>query len=470
MPESMRQRLEMAEAERLAAWATCSAGATRRLPIEDEGRAFDYRTPYQRDRDRIVYSRAFRRLRHKAQMGILPEYEDHRRNRLTHTLEVAQLARTIGRALRLNEDLIEAVALGHDLGQPPFGATGARALDDLLAGRLDGLGGAGLGDLGGFQRSNQSLRVVDLLEKRYAHAGLNLTDAVREGILKTGRNGARSAGPEGGLRAGLAPPFEVQVVVLADQIATALHDLDDALQAGVLDLARVERLGALRELRRKLGRRYPLSGGRFVRANAIHRGLTHLMVTATILVSDRQLTRWAGRHAVRTATDFAKVRDASVQGDEIGMGRTMAGLLHELEGFLEMHVRRGFEAERVEARGRRVLLGLFAAYQADPGLLEDHVLFRFKEIAGGRFLRDLPWEAREGELDARYRSEPRFVIVLADHLAAMTDIYALREHERFISMGAVPIPGAEALRAERLRQRTKASPSAASVAKGRRLN
>ncbi len=156
MADTIRQRLEKAEDERLAPYALRARGAQRRHPVEDEGRAFDYRTAFQRDRDRIVYSRAFRRLRHKAHAGILPAYEDHRRNRLTHTLEVAQLARTIGRALSLNEDLVEAIALGHDLGQPPFGPAGERALDDLLAGRLDGRGGPGLGDLGGFSRARQA--------------------------------------------------------------------------------------------------------------------------------------------------------------------------------------------------------------------------------------------------------------------------------------------------------------------------
>src|SRR6185436_16249430 len=133
MATSIRRRLERAEDQALAPWAVRSARVTRRHPLEDEGRQVDYRTDFQRDRDRIVYSRAFRRLRHKAVDGILPAYEDHRRNRLTHTLEVTQLARTIGRALRLNEDLVEAVALGHDLGQPPFGPAGERALDALLA-------------------------------------------------------------------------------------------------------------------------------------------------------------------------------------------------------------------------------------------------------------------------------------------------------------------------------------------------
>src|SRR5262245_23350069 len=135
MAESMRRRLEGAEEGNLAPYAMRSAAAVRRHRLGDERRAFEYRTHFQRDRDRIVYSRAFRRLRQKAQTGILPAYEDHRRNRLTHTLEVTQLARTIARALRLNEDLIEAIALAHDLGQPPFGPAGERALDDLLAGR-----------------------------------------------------------------------------------------------------------------------------------------------------------------------------------------------------------------------------------------------------------------------------------------------------------------------------------------------
>src|SRR5512139_2552918 len=145
MPEPMRRVLERLEEETLAPYALRSARATRRFPVEDEGRAFDYRTAF--DRDRIVYSRAFRRLRQKAVAGILPAYEDHRRNRLTHTLEVAQVARTIARALRLNEDAVEAIALAHDLGQPPFGPAGERALDDLLSGRRDGRGGPGLGDL-----------------------------------------------------------------------------------------------------------------------------------------------------------------------------------------------------------------------------------------------------------------------------------------------------------------------------------
>lgn len=448
MAESMRQRLERAEDERLAPWAERAGGATRRYRAEDDGRAFDYRTHFQRDRDRIVYSRAFRRLRQKAQSGILPAYEDHRRNRLTHTLEVAQLARTISRALRLNEDLTEAVALGHDLGQPPFGPAGERALDDLLSGRLDGRGGPGLGDLGGFWRSWQGLRVVDRLEKRYEHPGLNLTDAVREGILKSGDAGRVPPENLQGVRPESSPSFEVQVVALADRIASALHDLDDALQSGAVPVEAVERLQAVRELKRKLGKRYKPRASRFMKANAIHRGLTHLLVTGAILAGGRTLERWAERHDVTDPDSFRAVRDDAVQGDEVGLSPTTRRLLEGLEAFLDERVRRGFEADRVDGRGRRVLRGLLAAFHTDPTLLEPHVLLRYKEIAGVRYLRDLPKGTVDREVRERYRSEPRFVRLLADYLSGMTDAYAVAEHARLLEMGAIPIPSVEQLRRE----------------------
>jgi dGTPase len=447
MAESMRKTLEIEEDARLTPYALRSAEATRRLPAEDEGRAFDYRTAYQRDRDRVVYSRAFRRLRQKAIAGILPAYEDHRRNRLTHTLEVAQVARTIGRALRLNEDLVEAVALAHDLGQPPFGPAGERALDDLMSGRLDGRGGPGLGDLGGFAKTWQGLRVVDLLEKRYEHPGLNLCDATREGIVKTGCPGRAPAEVPEGLRPGLAPVLEVQVAALSERLAGALHDLDDALQAGVVDPAEVERLKAVQSLKKKLGPRFPQRGGRFMKANAIHRGLTHLLVTGAILGSQASLARWRTKHAIDTPGRFAEVRDDALTGREIVWTRGGEPLVADLEGFLEARVHRGREADRVEARGRRAVLGLFAAYFADPSLLDDHVLIRLKEAMSVRYLRDLPREAREREAGS-YRKDPRFTRALADHLAAMTDAYVLAEHARLHEIGAVPIPSAEQLRRE----------------------
>jgi dGTPase len=450
MARSMRKGLEEIEESILAPYACRAASASRRLPVGD-GRAYDYRTSFQRDRDRIVYSRAFRRLRQKAQAGILPAYEDHRRNRLTHTLEVVQLSRTIARALNLNEDLAEAIALGHDLGQPAFGAAGQRALDDLMSGRLDGRGGPGLGDMGGFRRSWQSLRVVDLLEKRYDHPGLNLTDPVREGLLKSGQGlepFPREESPPDGVRYGKPPLLEAQVVILADRIAGALSDLDDALQAAVVDVARVERLKLVQELRRKLKDHYRSRAGKFIKANAIHRGLTHLLVTSAIFHGRDRLARWCRKHPFKTAEEFLACRDEIVTGREIVLSRAVEALLADLESFLSGQVHRGFEPDRVEARGRKVLLGLFAAYYSDPGLLEDHVLFRFRGIAGRPFLRDLPRSTADREIVRYYRQDPRFARILADYLAGMTDSFALNEHEKLMAMGAIPIPGAEQLRRE----------------------
>jgi dGTPase len=445
----MRRQLERVEEQLLAPYAVRSSEASRRYRTEDEGRAFDYRTPFQHDRDRIVYSRAFRRLRQKSQAGLLPGYADHRRNRLTHTLEVTQLARTIGRALRLNEDLVEAVALAHDMGHPPFGPAGERALDDLLSGRLDGRVGAGLGDLGGFGRAWQSLRVVDRLEKRYRHPGLNLTDPVREGILKSDPLAHAPKDETAGLRPGRAPLFEVQVVRVADRIASALHDLDDAMQSETVEVQQVERLGAVRQLRRKLGRNYQNHDSRFMKVNAIHRGLTHLLVTGVIATSERVLARWAERHEIADGRSFRALRDEAVRGTEIGLTAATWVLLEELERFLEGRVRRGHAADRTEGKGRRVLLGLFASYHADPSLLQDHVLLRYKELAGVRYLRDVAWRDTEAELEQHYRRAPSFVRLLGDHLAGMTDAFALAEHRRLLAIGAVPIPGAEQLRRER---------------------
>lgn len=435
-PSRIRETLEREEAARLAPCATRSSGQRRRYPAED-GRAADYRTAFQHDRDRIVYSRAFRRLRQKAQTGPLPAYEDHRRNRLTHTLEVAQLARTVGRGLALNEDLIEAVALAHDLGTPPFGPAGETALDDALSGRLDGRGGPGLGDLGGFRRTWQSLRVVDRLEKRYAHPGLNLSDAVREGVLKAGAGTWDVPSGENGegLRPGRPPAIEVQVVAVADRIATALSDLDDALQSGEVDVGQVERLRAVAELRRKLGSRYPPRAGRFMKANAIHRGLTHLLVTGALV------------HTARRLEERGSAPDGETRGDEVGLAPPALRLLEGLEGFLERRVHRGYRADRVDGRGRRVLLGLLSAYHRDPTLLEDHVLLRVKEATGRRFLRDVPREERAEEI-ARATVDPRFVRAIADHLAAMTDPYASAEHRRLSEAGAIPVPSVEQLRRE----------------------
>jgi dGTPase len=199
------ERVRAEELARLSALAAPSYPARRTRPEPD----CELRTPFQRDRDRIVHSKAFRRLKHKTQVFVAPE-GDHYRTRLTHTLEVTQISRTVARALRLNEDLVEAIGLGHDLGHPPFGHIGEAVLDECLRERFGG----------GFRHYEHSLRVVDRLER--GGAGLNLSEPVRDGIL---------------CHSGRAPEpatLEGRIVRLMDRVAYINHDIDDALRAGVL--------------------------------------------------------------------------------------------------------------------------------------------------------------------------------------------------------------------------------------------
>jgi dGTPase len=210
--EAFAARVQAQEAEQLSPLATPSYPAARERPEE----ACGLRTPFQRDRDRIVHSKAFRRLKHKTQVFVAPE-GDHYRTRLTHTLEVTQVSRTVARALRLNEDLTEAIGLGHDLGHPPFGHIGEAALDDCLQQRFGRR----------FKHHEHSLRVVERLERD--GAGLNLTEPVRDGIL--GHSG----------RAPLPRTLEGRIVRLLDRVAYINHDIDDALRAGVLDEAELPR-------------------------------------------------------------------------------------------------------------------------------------------------------------------------------------------------------------------------------------
>src|SRR5215217_69663 len=207
---SFRERIERLE-ESLSPLATRSYPADREEPEPDS----DHRTPFQRDRDRIVHSKAFRRLKHKTQVFIAPE-GDHYRTRLTHTLEACGIARTVSRALGLNEDLTEAIGLGHDLGHPPFGHSGEDALDRALREHGEP----------GFKHNEHSLRVVDVLERD--GAGLNLTEPVRDGIL-THTGSSRPATLEG------------RIVKLVDRVAYINHDIDDALRAGVLEPADLPR-------------------------------------------------------------------------------------------------------------------------------------------------------------------------------------------------------------------------------------
>ena len=433
----MRLESEAAE-DRLAPYARRSARALRQLPLAAEGRAFDYRTEFQRDRDRLIHSRAFRRLRDKADVRLAPD-DDPGRSRLTHSLEVGQLGRTIARVLRLNEDLVEAIGLGHDLGQPPLGRAGEETLDALLTGvaPLPGLTARSLAPVGGFDVASQSLRVVDLLEKRYDHQGINLTDDVRAGLWKQ-HDPARASGypdqKDDGLEAGAPASAEAQVIRLACRITSVTESLDDLLRARPVALERVERLSLVKELLRKLGARYPRAGGHFMRLNMLHRGTTHLLVTSGIRQSSSTLSRWAEREKITDSKRFHDRRGA-LPPRAIGLPPRVGAMLAELETHVESE-RAGSRAMALHRqRARRLLEGLFRGYYEDPEILDDYVLIRFRELEKVRYLRDIPTADREGEVARRYRGSAQLVRLIADHTAGMTDTYAGKEFRRLCTEG-----------------------------------
>jgi len=278
-----RRCLEQDEQRRLAPWATPSIEAVRFGAGESED---DIRPDFQRDRDRILHSRAFRRLKHKTQVFV-PHLADHPRTRLTHTLEVAQVGRTIARSLALNEDLVEAIALGHDLGHTAFGHTGETVLKEILAGEVSefALLPEVVAQAGTFKHNYHSVRVVDLLERRYDQPGLGLTDQVREGILK------HTSWSEGfdfplpnprGLALADACHLEGQVVAVADEIAQQTHDLEDGLRAGSVGLEDVESLEIARVVIDGLGSDYSNESRAWLRQNLLIRGMINLFVTDVI--------------------------------------------------------------------------------------------------------------------------------------------------------------------------------------------
>ena len=258
----LRRRVdaEQEERERLAPCAEKSGDSRGRLHPEPE---HAYRTAFARDRDRIVHARAFRRLEYKTQVFVYHE-GDHYRNRLTHTIEGSQIARTLARALRLNEDLAEAVVLAHDLGHTPFGHAGERVLDELLAGE------------GGFDHNRQTLRIVDWLEERYpGFRGLNLSWETREGILK---HGAPWQHPIPLPPLAEHPPLEAQVADHADEVAYLVHDLDDGLRSKLLTLGLLEEVPLWRDTRRRVRERLGDAGERVCRAQTLV-ALVDLLVT-----------------------------------------------------------------------------------------------------------------------------------------------------------------------------------------------
>jgi dGTPase len=358
------------------------------------------RSEYQRDRDRIIHSNAFRRLEYKTQVFINHE-GDLFRTRLTHSLEVAQIARSVARSLRLDEDLTEAVALAHDLGHTPFGHTGQDALNACMK------------PYGGFEHNLQSLRVVDLLEQRYgAFDGLNLTFEAREGILKhCSLKNARTLGDVGErfIRK-QRPSLEAQIANLADEIAYNNHDVDDGLRSGLIKLESLARLGIVGRHMKAALREFPrLAGSRLVYETV--RRMIDTLVTDLIRNSAENIGRAAP----------ASIEDVRRTPTLIGFSTRALAETRELKRFLHENLYRHQRVLRTSTRARRIVSDLFGAFLAKPRLLPP----------------DFQARARE--------DTPR---AIADYIAGMTDRYAIREHQRLFATeeSARPlIPGSEVL-------------------------
>jgi dGTPase len=362
------------------------------------------RSPFRRDCDRVIHSTAFRRLKHKTQVFVFHE-GDHYRTRLTHSLEVAQIARALARQLGLDEDLTETLALAHDLGHPPFGHAGERALDACLKPH------------GGFDHNAQTLRVVTALEHRYpGFDGLNLTWESLEGIVKhngplTARDGAPLARySERGVPAAISDfvkaydlelsgfaSLEAQVAAIADDIAYDAHDIDDGLRAGLFAVDDLKVMAVPAAMIAEIDRRYPtLDGGR--RGAELVRELISCLIGAVVSESRRQLARAQPKSVeeVRLAGQQFIMFSPEVAEAEAG-----------IKAFLIEHMYRHARVMRVMKDAEQIIFDLFARYERNPA--------------------DLPAEWRDGAKDAAEAARARRI---GNFIAGMTDRFALMEHQR----------------------------------------
>jgi dGTPase len=413
-----REHFERAEEDRLAIFASKSARAERpRGPVA--GSPGDARTHYARDRDRIIHSRAFRRLKHKTQVFI-PYEGDHFRTRLTHTIEVAQIARSAARTLGLNEDLAEAIALGHDLGHTPYGHSGEYVLDRLLRESHP--------DAGGFKHNYQSVRVVDRLEKRYEEPGLNLTNDVREGMLKHTswtRDYPFPLDFTDGLRWESGGSLEAQIVNWSDEIAQQTHDLEDGLP--LTEEAAIEELAIARQVRAARG----YGSDPASRRASLIRGMIAILSADLVEGSRARIEKWLETNRLTTSEEFAARRDR-LPGDLVAFTDSGRRLYTELREFVYRHIIHSFPVSRHDGHARRVLAGVFGAYRDNPRLLPDDVLRGIAGELSVRYLREVPLPQVEREVAERYRPQPAFYRAIADHIAGMTDSYCNSEYRQLV--------------------------------------
>jgi len=371
-----RTTLEEIEDKALAPYGMRSKNTKGRAYLDGEP---EYRTPFQRDRDRILHTTAFRRLEYKTQVFI--NYEgDYFRTRLTHTLEVAQVGRTLARALGGNEDLVEAICLAHDLGHSPFGHSGEIALARLMK------------DYGGFDHNKQSFRIVTELEQRYPEfPGLNLTWEVREGIVKHESeydiSDARDLNPE--LRGNL----ETQIANVADELAYTTHDLDDGLRSGMINPQMLDGIALWEILKETFNWRGPTLDE--MERHRMIRHLVGLMVTDMVQATDQRL-RESG---AKSALDLQKL-----SYNVIGYSEDMQRRNRELKDFLYQKLYRHYRVVRMQVKAENIIKGIFEAYQREPAMLPT----QFQKIVGVRGLER----------------------TICDYIAGMTDRFAIEEHQR----------------------------------------
>ena len=373
-----------------APYAASPASSRGRIYPEAES---EYRSPYQRDRDRIVHSAAFRRLEYKTQVFVNHE-GDMFRTRLTHSIEVAQIGRTIARALQLDEDLTEAISLAHDLGHTPFGHAGQDALNTCMQ------------DFGGFEHNLQSLRVVDELEAKYAEfPGLNLTFETREGILKhCDRDNALELG-EVGRRFidGTHPGLEAQLANIADEVAYNNHDVDDGLRAELLQIEDLARLDLFAEAYDEVHSRWPALD---------HRRLVHEVIRRMInsLVGD--LIESSHERIAESGPDH--IEDVRHAGRPLlALSESMRSRNLELKRFLREHLYHDYRVQRMSHKAQQIITTLFETYLGKPGLLPH----------------SLQAEIRRCEAD---HGEPGRARAVADYIAGMTDRFAIAEYQRLV--------------------------------------
>ncbi len=366
------------EAQFLAPYGMKSSDTRGRKYEESE---HPYRTPFQRDRDRIIHSTAFRRLEYKTQVFVYHE-GDHYRTRLTHTMEVAQITRTIARALGLNEDIAEAIALAHDLGHPPFGHTGEEILDELMEGH------------GGFEHNGHTLRIVEELERRYPKfRGLNLTWEVREGVVKHGSEYDRpEANDEFEMDKG--PTLEAIIADMADEIAYNNHDIDDGLSSEMITTGQLNDVALWRENFEAVRSEFPDEEFRIHKAQTIKRIIdaqaSDLVDNTFKIIADRN---------INSVEDVRKVGKATSCFSD-----SMASKNRELKTFLKDNLYHHNRVLRMANKAKRIISDIFNVYKDDPRVLPSNFILEIDRV---------------GEMRT-----------ICDYIAGMTDRFALNEHTK----------------------------------------